>query len=41
MLKTNVAYVDKDTIEDSASTDISDDVPGTSSMINVEVHHNC
>lgn len=41
ILKTNVVYVDKDIIEDSASTDLSDDIPGTSSMINVEVHHSC
>lgn len=40
-LKTCVVYIDKDTIEDSASTDISDDVPGPSSMIKVEIHHSC
>lgn len=35
----NFLFIEKDT-EDSISTDISDDIPGPSSIIEVEIHHN-
>lgn len=39
VLKSLLSFIEKDVMEDSTCTDISDDMPGTSSTVEVEIHN--